>query len=192
MSSSGIMASHWDFPFWWTCCVINMMKLGAQGQLFERSSKWKALQVLLSHGGGMHSTHLVLSKESGQEVVKIWWNLVTSVCKSGRLVLQLHWASTSSQLDLPPTKTESFVPVPGAKDPGAWLEHRSTFGVPGLPCLLVAVKAWKRAELLYLKSWTFQTYQNSPIKNSPLPRNVRIWCCKSSTKTSWDRSQRVP
>lgn len=140
----------------------------------------------------MHSTHLVLSKESGQEVVKIWWNLVTSVCKSGRLVLQLHWASTSSQLDLPPTKTESFVPVPGAKDPGAWLEHRSTFGVPGLPCHLVAVKAWKTAELLYLKSGTFQTYQNSPIKNSPLPRNVRIWCCKSSTKTSWDRSQRVP
>lgn len=135
---------HVAYLTWWNLGHKDSWTLDAihdDSQLFERSSKWKALQVLLSHGGGMPSTHLVVSKESGWEVVKIRWNLVTSVYKSGRLVLQLRWASTSSQLDLPPTKTESFVPVPGAKDPGAWLEQRSTFGVPGLPCLLVAVKA---------------------------------------------------
>ena len=47
------MASHWDVPFWWSCCTINMMKLGhkhpwkmdaihCDSQLFQRRSNFQS------------------------------------------------------------------------------------------------------------------------------------------------------
>ncbi len=180
------MASHWDVPFWWSCCTINMMKLGhkhpwkrdaihCDSQLFERRLNFQSFAgiALWQWGDALNAPLPVQGERIGsrknmvkfvlKKDIKVRWNLVTSVHESGRLVLQLHSASTSSRfhglIDLPRTKTQSFVRVSaGGKDPGAWLEQRSTFGLPGLPCLLVAVN-WKpgnEPNLFYLKSWKFQ------------------------------------